>query len=68
MAVVDVDNLAVRMRRISEMTETLLGLQSPNEEARMLAAQVGHEIAVARLQIRLYPACTGLGRMLRFAS
>jgi hypothetical protein len=54
MAVGDVDNLAARMRRISELTETLLALQIENEQARTLAEDVSQEIAVARLQIRLY--------------
>jgi len=56
MAVGDVDNLAARMRRISELTETLLALQIENEQARTLADHVSQEIAVARLQIRLYTA------------
>ena len=53
MAIGDLDNLAARMRRISELTETLLALQIENQQARTLAEQVSQEIAVARLQIRL---------------
>ena len=66
-ALVDVENLAERMRRISELTETLLSVQSENEQARMLAEHVGQEIAVARLQIRLFIA-PQMGCVMRFAS
>ena len=54
MAVGDAKNLAARMRRISELTETCLGLQTENDRARTVAEQVSQEIAIARLQIRLY--------------
>jgi hypothetical protein len=67
MAVVDVDNLAARMRRISELTETVLALQSENEQARSLAELARQEIAVARLQIRLF-ITPQMGCVSRFAS
>ena len=54
MAVVDVDNLATRMQRISELTETLLALHMENEESLTLADDVRQEIAIAQLQIRLF--------------
>src|SRR5215468_6729086 len=67
MAVGDVENLAARMLRISQLTETLLAVRIENERARVLADQVDQEIAVARLQIRLYTPPMDGARLLSFA-
>jgi len=66
MAVGDTDNLAARMQHISELTETLLALPTENPRAQSLAEHVGEEIAVARLQIRLFTPASGARRIARF--
>jgi uncharacterized protein YigA (DUF484 family) len=51
---VDANDLAARLKRISELTERLLAMQNENEAARTLAARISQEIAVAREQIRAF--------------
>jgi len=54
MAVFDPEELAARMKRISELTETLLAMRADNEQARQLAERISEEIATARREIRLF--------------
>ena len=54
MSEVNPDELAARMKRISELTEQLLAMHSENEQARQLAEHINQEIDVARRQILHY--------------
>ena len=51
---VEADELALRLKRISELTEKLMKLQTENDEARMLATRISQEIAFAREQLKRF--------------
>jgi hypothetical protein len=52
---VGANELAARMKRISELTEQLMKMEQENAEAHALAALIHQEIASAREQLR-HPA------------
>ncbi len=44
MTAIDADNLAIRMRRITELSETMLAVQTKNEHARTLAEYIPRKL------------------------
>ncbi|HUK33481.1 MAG TPA: hypothetical protein VLV86_06210 [Vicinamibacterales bacterium] len=66
MAVVDANNLATRMRRISELTRAIMSEPIESPPVHTLAERIRDEIAIARLQIRLFTPTGGAPHVLRF--